>query len=306
MGGMKNVCFTYNNPTTLPENDFKDYQYLIYQKEKGEEGTIHYQGYVVFKNQKRLDSIKKMSQGASKYHLEKRLGTHTEAKTYCQKQDDTFLEGPWEFGDDTEIPDASGSRNDLKKIKRKIEEGQTVIELMKQDDHVGSLARYYKYFEKYEKELKGEAAYNEFLKDTPTELREWQKDAVDDLESQNDRMVDWYVDLIGGKGKTSLAKWLMVHKNAFYCRGGKIADIAYAYNYEEIVIFDFTRESKEFINYSVIESMKDGLLWSPKYESKMMKFSSRKVIVFSNFEPHVDVEGMEDKISKNRLNIYPI
>lgn len=304
MTRMKNYCFTYNNPTTLPENDLKDYKYLIYQREKGEEGTIHFQGYVCFKKQIRITSVKNMSEGASKYHFEPRNGTHSEARDYCKKQDETYLEGPWVFGDDTGIPEGKGDRTDLKVIKRKIESGTEVKDLMKEDEHLGSMVRYYKYFEAYSKMLKGEKAYQEFLKDTPTELRPWQKEAVEELDTQDDRMIDWYVDEVGGKGKTALSKWLIVNKKAFYCRGGKSADIAYAFDYQEYVVFDFTREAKEFINYSVIEAMKDGLLWCPKFESKMMKFTSRKVIVFSNFEPHVDVEGEPDKISKNRLNIY--
>ena len=54
--------FTINNPTE--EDNPKLWQfveYMIFQVEKGEEGTVHLQGYVCFKKQMRLSACKKVS-----------------------------------------------------------------------------------------------------------------------------------------------------------------------------------------------------------------------------------------------------
>ena len=57
-----NWVFTINNPT---EDDnpqrWDGVRYLVYQKEKGKEGTQHYQGYVVFEKKKSLGGVKYVS-----------------------------------------------------------------------------------------------------------------------------------------------------------------------------------------------------------------------------------------------------
>lgn len=95
-------------------------------------------------------------------------------------------------------------------------------------------------------------------------------------------------------GKTWMGKFLEATRNAFYIRGGKHADIAYAYNKEPVVVFDFAREQEEKISYGQIEKFKDGRVFSAKYESEMKRFKDVKVIVFSNFKPDMS------KLSKHR------
>lgn len=105
--------FTINNPEvdldTHPANLFPDCKYLIYQLEQGENGTFHFQGYVVFNTDKRIESLKRLHPTA---HFEVRRGTHEQAKEYCSKED-TRVDGPWEFGDDSTIPRKRGARTDL-------------------------------------------------------------------------------------------------------------------------------------------------------------------------------------------------
>jgi len=117
------------------------------------------------------------------------------------------------------------------------------------------------------------------------------------LGDQNDRQVTWVVDLEGGKGKTYLSNCIQANFSTFYCRGGKIADVAHSYNYEEYVIFDFTRESEEYVSYSTIEMFKDGKIWSPKYESCIKITTPKKVLVLSNFAPD------KTKMSSDRWDI---
>lgn len=92
----KNWVFTINNPTNTEDcpKDWPGYRYIVYQREKGETGTEHYQGYVIWKSNKTLTAVKKIHKTA---HWENRMGTHKEAKDYCMKED-TRMEGPWEYG----------------------------------------------------------------------------------------------------------------------------------------------------------------------------------------------------------------
>lgn len=60
-------------------------QYTIYGKEIGSSGTPHLQGYVYFKSQRTLSSLKKK---ISRAHWEVRRGTHDQAVQYCRKDGD--------------------------------------------------------------------------------------------------------------------------------------------------------------------------------------------------------------------------
>ena len=87
-------------------------------------------------------------------------GTHSEAKHYCIKPvpgcncihcapNPIRLQGPWTYGDDTDIPEGQGSRTDLTVIKRKLDEGQTMATIA--DEHFSSFIRYHNSFREYKK-----------------------------------------------------------------------------------------------------------------------------------------------------------
>ncbi len=81
----KHWCFTINNPTDddkLTAEQREEIEYLIVNREVGEEGTPHWQGYVVFLNRKRLTTVKKFFPRA---HLEIKRGTVAEAIHYSMK-----------------------------------------------------------------------------------------------------------------------------------------------------------------------------------------------------------------------------
>lgn len=142
----QNWCFTINNPKNndIPRT-WKQVQYCIWQLESGENGTPHLQGYVVFTVRKALKTVSNIIQNA---HLEPRLGTHTQAKTYCQKTD-TRTSGPWEIGDDSKIPETQGSRSDLMTVKKAIDEGQSDIYLL--DNHFETCAKHLRFFREYKR-----------------------------------------------------------------------------------------------------------------------------------------------------------
>ena len=94
-GAAKRWCFTINNPTDddkFWENDEQreHLEYLIVQQEVGENGTPHYQGFLILKRRNRLTWLK--SNINSRAHWEKTRGTDQQAADYCRK-DDTHPEG---------------------------------------------------------------------------------------------------------------------------------------------------------------------------------------------------------------------
>nr|DAW01722.1 MAG TPA: Putative viral replication protein [Cressdnaviricota sp.] len=113
--GQSNQCarwmFTINNPETdvlfaaLPEGA----RYVCWQREVGDQGTPHLQGYIAFArswNRKRVSALfPRAWLGAAR-------GTEQQAVDYCTKAD-TRVAGPWEFGERK----TQGERVDLKPLQ---------------------------------------------------------------------------------------------------------------------------------------------------------------------------------------------
>lgn len=86
-----------------------------------------------------------------------------------------------------------------------------------------------------------------------------------------------------------MTKYLVAMKGATRFSNGKSADIAYAIKgTPKIVVFDFSRSQEEHLNYAIIEDVKNGLVFSPKYESCCKIFPIPHVIVFANWPPDMN------------------
>ncbi len=136
-------------------------------------------------------------------------------------------------------------------------------------------------------------------------LHEWQKDVLSRIDSEpDDRTVVWYWEPVGCVGKTALCKHIMLSdRRATYVSGaGK--DILFSFTNldpkPKIVLWDVPRSAEGYISYQAIESVKNGLFFSGKYESKTVCFNSPHVIIFANFEPD------ESKLSSDRWKIIEI
>lgn len=113
-------------------------------------------------------------------------------------------------------------------------------------------------------------------------------------------MVSWYWCGRGNSGKSFLADWLEVWRDAFVVTGGKFADIAYAYDLEEYVVFDFARDQQERFPYKLVEDFKNRRIFSTKYESRLKRAARCKLIVFSNFAPD------KSKLSADRWDVHDV
>lgn len=152
----KHWCFTYNNPTE-DERTFEaaidsdwEVSYAVFQKERGDSGTYHYQGYAEFKNDQRITSLKKLKY-AFTIHWEKRHGSRAQARDYCMKvppADFDYGTEPLdlyhiiEVGDWAEIQGQQGKRSDLAEVAAMVKEGKSVFAIA--SEHPSSYMRYSK------------------------------------------------------------------------------------------------------------------------------------------------------------------
>lgn len=112
-------CFTENNPVRLnlfPDGLPEGIKYVVYQLERGEQGTPHLQGYIQFTAPRTMSWVKrivsKTAEGDEffvfeRMHLLKARGSASQNKVYCTKAG--RLDGPWELGDAPK----QGERTDL-------------------------------------------------------------------------------------------------------------------------------------------------------------------------------------------------
>ncbi len=74
------------------------------------------------------------------------LANFSQAKAYNMKEDTRYA-GPWEFGDDTNIANNQGQRQDLIEIHREILDGHTIRQIA--NDHFGTFCRNHNAIQKF-------------------------------------------------------------------------------------------------------------------------------------------------------------
>jgi hypothetical protein len=125
----------------------------------------------------------------------------------------------------------------------------------------------------------------------------WQKYILSKLNSAFDpRRIYWIWDPSGSTGKSFFQKYLYWtrQKEVLILPIASVKDVTYlrAQNPEAtIILCNFTRtfsraEALREI-YSSIESLKDGIFTSVKYQSKFVSTSHPHIVIFSNFLPHM-------------------
>jgi len=279
-------CFTLNNPT-FPAADLPVHPNEKFVSWQLEQVTVpHIQGYIELTMPRRLANMRTWLPAA---HFERRRGTAQEAKDYTEKED-SRIEGPWSRGEFQ--PNAAGKRNDLDAVKAAIKAGATRQELL--EEHSEVMAKYPRFCTEYLRSTR--EAGVEKLPSPLVPMYAWQSTVLDLVAGPvHARHIHWVYDASGNHGKTYLAKYLVDHHSAFYTNGGKAVDLTYAYDSEPVVVFDFVRDAQEYVGYGVIEQLKNGILFSPKYESGLKRFNVPHIFVFSNFR------AAEGKFSSDRL-----
>ncbi len=84
-----NWIYTWNNPNISVDDHHASFHdvhpvYHVFQREKGESGTEHFQGYIEFPNAISLKAVKACN---SQVHWEKRRGNQQQAIAYSTKEE---------------------------------------------------------------------------------------------------------------------------------------------------------------------------------------------------------------------------
>lgn len=267
-------CFTLNNYTAEDETAIiaTSNKYMVYGREIGANGTPHLQGFIVLPKPQRLSGVQRI---LSRAHWEPANGTDTQASEYCKKDGDFVEQGT--------LKKNQGARTDLKRIYELIADGtaETVIA----ESYPEQYSRYYKAFGRY-KTLKA----NERKKAIPDhELYDWQKTLLDEFKEPADkRTILFVIDYDGNKGKSWFTMYcLNTLEGVQLIDPGKKADMAYELRQDvKILLVDCARSRSDVLDYHFLEKVKDGVVFSPKYESTM-KFLAHDVhvVVFMNEDP---------------------
>lgn len=292
----KEWCFTLNNYT--PEDldrlsaPLEDVEYLIYGREIAETGTPHLQGTVIFQSRKRLAEVIGVI-GQSHCTITRNLQQSIE---YCKKDGDFTEVGtpPVLLASGNRKRGNQGDRCDLKSFQEDVKDGMTDMKDLR-EHHPKVCAMYSAYVKKYIKDQTESFTVSSF------ELRGWQETLNARLQQPPDpRKIDFVVDINGNQGKSWFARrYCDLHPNAQIIVPGKKADMAYVVDETNRVFFLDCPRSKQgdYIQYDFLEELKNGYVFSSKYESEIKAMAYPHVVVLMNEHP------APDKLSSDRYNI---
>lgn len=125
----------------------------------------------------------------------------------------------------------------------------------------------------------------------------WQLEAMKILQDKPDRRtIHWFWEPDGNVGKTCLCKYLCMTKDALML-SGKAGDMYHMISKfpdkREVILVDVPRSAHERFNYGAIEQIKNGLIFSGKYEGCQLVFNCPHVLVFANEPPDVAAMSMD-------------
>lgn len=276
-------------PTLLRAYD--KVSYGIAQLEKSAAGVYHLQGYIELSDKITRPTLQRKLPFLSDAHVDPRRGTRDEARNYASKTD-TRIDGPVEYGTWQTV--GQGRRSDINEFAKAAIElpDRTLVQ-----EYPGMYLRYGNMLQRVR------AAAEDPVEDREFQPKPWQQQVIDLITAAPDsRTIIWVYDPAGGQGKSRLAYHLSAEHGAILL-SGKIADMAYAYDKQRIVMFDLSRTQAEHSDqlYTFAEQLKNGMLFSAKYESRQKIFKPPHVIFFSNSMP-AEGKWTRDRLKLIRLN----
>lgn len=323
------VINNYTNEHIAKLNAHDNWRFLKYAKEVGKPkevldadevlgehiipGTPHLQGYLeLFKPQK----LKPFFKNEGGWWFQAAKGTAEENINYIQKQqwnEDGSLNYSNMFVRGEPAAPKAGQRNDLEALKEAIDKGA---------DYEAICNTFFEHAAKYSKFIKERivardeqlvldkrlTTFSDFV------LRPWQQSVVDLLGfPPHAREINWVWEIKGNTGKTTLATYLGLLKDALVLEPAGKKDLAYIISQrmglKELVVFDLAKcqepDGNDRINplsgfYNICEGLKNGKLQNTKYESKPYYPNVAHVWVFANFPPD------PTKWSEDRYKVWTI
>ncbi|APA62668.1 putative replication protein [uncultured virus] len=141
-GNGKYWVYTWNNPNVPVDDHHASFSAInphfhVFQREVGENGTEHFQGYVELQAAKGVRQLKACN---PQIHWEKRRGNQAQAIAYSSKED-TRKEGPWTFGEPVHLNNTGVSKDFAENVRA----GKRMREL--HDTHPDDMRKYPRYYE---------------------------------------------------------------------------------------------------------------------------------------------------------------
>ncbi len=161
-----------------------------------------------------------------------------------------------------------------------------------------------KYCSKLESRIDGPWFNLEFLKFKETiedplkglKLYDWQQQIINIVLTKPDRRtINWIYDSKGGKGKSAIISHIMLNYKGCIELDGPKRDMFYHFltaNAEmdiKTCFIDLSRADYNRLDYGAIERIKNGRIFSTKYESTAIMFNPPHIIVTCNIEPRYEM-----------------
>jgi len=292
----KNWCFTLNNYTedefaiisALPTTATESVSYIVVGRELGTSGTPHLQGYIQFTQRTTLARCRRLI--SPRAHFEIARGTPKQASEYCMK-DGAYME----YGT---LVCQQGKRSDWDDLKQFVLDAGVVP-----SDRILA-ANFPGLYSRSNKLREICAAFLPEPKLIDGEPRAgFQTKLIDILAGPcvNDRKIHFVVDHDGNSGKSWLCAYLLTKDpdRVQVLSVGKRDDLALVIDVtKDIFLFDVPRGALEFMQYSILEKLKDRMIFSPKYASSMKILQKLPhVVVFANEDPD------RSKMTKDRYAV---
>jgi hypothetical protein len=266
-----------------------DVTYLVYGREVGESGTPHLQGFMVCRTPLRFECVAQLLWADARPHVEVARGTSQAALSYCKKDGD-FVE----YG---QVPTEQGKTNRFEEFKTWVLDQPDKPTARQIAEHHPGI------FLQYSRAMEWVDLVYPIVRDVVGEFRAYQLGLAQILLGEpQPRKIIFVVDEVGNTGKSwFVRKFLFLHESLTQVLSvGKRDDLAHAIDSSRrVFLFDLPRSSSEFLQYTVLEQLKDGIVFSPKYNSrtKLLDHGTPHVVVFMNEQPD------RNKLSRDRYQV---
>lgn len=210
-------------------------------------------------------------------------GTPEQASSYCKKDGDYV-----EFGT---LPQSQGHRADWDSFR------DWVLELGRVPNDLEVAGRFPSLYARYSNACRTIAQATlprPRLVPEGAVLRDWQANLHDALadDCDDDRRILFYVDEEGNSGKSWFCRYMLdMYPDRVQLLGvGRVTDLAYMVDPEkDIFLIDCERSASEFLQYRVLEQVKNRLVTSTKYTAAMKVIRKiPHVVVMMNESPNMN------------------
>ena len=293
-------CFTWNNPPDdydellkgMYDDDEKDLEYVVYGRETGESGTFHLQGFVQFGTPLLNSELANNGPAQRLFQAHWTKARRVEkARKYCMKDGDFTELGAFYM--------RQGKRTDIHDFQLACRAGGMTKKIA-MENHPDVCAKYWQFVVRYIDMCRPKPTLPEYP------FFPWQKVLKHHL--QNDepdpRQIVFCVDTVGNMGKSWFCLRMLTELSprVQYITPSKVENMSYAMAEDDIdiMLVDCPRSRQELFQYDFVEYVKNGVVFSTKYESRLKFYKPCHVVVMMNQYPDYD------KLSRDRFLVITL